>query len=488
MTDHTVSKLKNMPFGSFEKIIEALNKNEISLNIRRDVALDLVKDTKNFPSKIKSLTTSLVLLPFLSGIGLFIYIIYTGSWWLLLSIPLILVGLFISHPSSTAIFGSLKSFGFIAIIVSICVGYFNPIPWLFTLSLVMLINTIAFNLTYVVAVNGVLNEVKKSEHLFCILWTGKALSISMRDGSSLWVDMIRKSDGTFKHFSNTEEDKIAKLPNFDTYLLQSMLITIIGDEDFYQKSYPTMKNIFFKISSTKLTDTDFHDFVDKEFTKLRNSKSSAKAYLEDLKERATLLTREEKEKIFKSLIKLTSSVSNSEHKGSDIIILIGDFFEIDRDRFSELFDEAVGMAPEKKTTTAPTNLNQADINTSPDDKKSVRTILEDRQKYLDSEKPFMVIDLGTRKAPIKPSDIQSVANVMLFAWKHAKMEKSKALDYSILTFVLTIDGTEQEKNDAETTMSEALNWSIMNKDLDFAEKMALTLECAHLIKVRLGVA
>ncbi len=111
-------------------------------------------------------------------------------------------------------------------------------------------------------------------------------------------------------------------------------------------------------------------------------------------------------------------------------------------------------------------------------KKSVKEMLEEREKYLATEKPFMTIDLGTRKAPIKPSDIQFVSMIMAFVVKNTKMSEEEAIDYSILTFVLTKDGAEQEKKDANTTADSAFKWSF-EQSLDGIEFQLL---CGEKIK------
>jgi tellurite resistance protein len=111
-------------------------------------------------------------------------------------------------------------------------------------------------------------------------------------------------------------------------------------------------------------------------------------------------------------------------------------------------------------------------------KKTIRGILETREKYLAEEKPFVVVDLGTRKASMKPSDVQFVAMIMAFAWKHAGMSEEAALEYSVLTFVLKNDGTEKEKADADSTATSAFQWDF-EQGLDLVE---IKLYCGERIK------
>lgn len=120
--------------------------------------------------------------------------------------------------------------------------------------------------------------------------------------------------------------------------------------------------------------------------------------------------------------------------------------------------------------------------------KTVKTVLQEQEDRLKTEKPILIIDLGTRKAPLKPSDFQFIAMIMAFAWKYDGMSQEDALHYSILTFVLTKAGTEQEKKDANETASSAFKWDWDIGSNDLAASLELKLMCAHLLKKHFGMA
>lgn len=121
-------------------------------------------------------------------------------------------------------------------------------------------------------------------------------------------------------------------------------------------------------------------------------------------------------------------------------------------------------------------------------KRTVGQILDERQQYLENEKPFILINLGTRQAPMKPSDIQFVSMVMAFAWKYAGMQPQDALEFSITTFVLKRNGTEEEKRNAQITSDGAFAWSMDNSKQDSMGNMSLQMSCAQMIKKYLKVA
>jgi hypothetical protein len=121
-------------------------------------------------------------------------------------------------------------------------------------------------------------------------------------------------------------------------------------------------------------------------------------------------------------------------------------------------------------------------------KKTVREFLEEREQYLKDEKPILLIDLGSRSAPLKPSNFQFISMIMAFAIQHLNQLEADALHYSILTFVLIRDGTDQEKVDANMTADSAFRWSWDNSRKSFTENMVFQMYCAHKIKEHFGIA
>lgn len=118
---------------------------------------------------------------------------------------------------------------------------------------------------------------------------------------------------------------------------------------------------------------------------------------------------------------------------------------------------------------------------------SVREFLAERDQRLKDEKPILMIDLDTRKAPLKASDIQLISMIMAFTIKYAHRSEEDALHYSILTFVLLHDGTEQEKRHANETVDSASKWSLENRG-DSIEGSTFQLYCSSRIKEYFGIA
>lgn len=202
-----IDNLKNIPFKSFDELNYAITTGEVQIGVARDVAVQWTRNGIHLPDSTKTQTTLLSLVPILTTIGLIAYIIYTGSWLMILTLPLIVIGFFVFHPSSTMILGPFKLFAIISLLGSLVYSWAQDIEWFFALSLVQTLNWIFVGRIYAVASRSLLTQAKKHEDLFCKLWEMGALGIHQIDGVSFYNNFKKHADGSFEHYEDNKREK-----------------------------------------------------------------------------------------------------------------------------------------------------------------------------------------------------------------------------------------------------------------------------------------
>ena len=195
----TVEKLDNFPFKDFSEFKKSNIEGVAHVGVDRAVALQWAQNGIYCPSWLRYYALFLALLPFLAAIGFIIYSIISGSWLLLLALPILLIAFFIFHPSSAMIFGPIRT-GFIGLtFIGLIYSFFSDKPWLLAITLTLIIIWWAQKTIYRKAINNLIATVQKHEDLLCILWQGKALNIEFFNGNRYWVDW-KLEDGKHIHY------------------------------------------------------------------------------------------------------------------------------------------------------------------------------------------------------------------------------------------------------------------------------------------------
>lgn len=89
--------------------------------------------------------------------------------------------------------------------------------------------------------------------------------------------------------------------------------------------------------------------------------------------------------------------------------------------------------------------------------QSPKESLEELHKKALEEKCLTIIDLETRKAEFRHSNLYILTTILAFC-SFSEMTIEEATDYSILTFVLTKNGNDEEKVNAHITVENAIKW------------------------------
>ncbi len=183
-----VEELKYFPFKTFREFKKSYLEGIAQPGVDRGVALNWAQNGIYSSGWLRTQVLFLAFLPFIAAIGFIIYAIISKSWFLLLTLPVLLIAFFIFHPSSAMIFGIIRS-GFIFLtFAGLAWGLINEIPWLVALTLTLTIIWYAQRSIYRKAVNGLIHAVMEHEDLLCLLWQGRALNISFYNGNSYWAD------------------------------------------------------------------------------------------------------------------------------------------------------------------------------------------------------------------------------------------------------------------------------------------------------------
>lgn len=183
-----VEELKNFPFKSFDELNKRISEGVANLGVDRSVALNWIQKGI-YSSKNQNLhAVFLAFLPFIAVIGFIIYILFTGSWLLLLSLPLVLIVFFIFHPSSAMIFGFIRTGLVWLTFIGLFWGWVNNIGWLTAITLTLGLIWYGQRTIYRKAVDGLIGACLEHEDLLCLIWSGNALNVTMYNGDSYWSE------------------------------------------------------------------------------------------------------------------------------------------------------------------------------------------------------------------------------------------------------------------------------------------------------------
>lgn len=183
-----INDLENFPFSNLEELNKSINEGVANLAVDKQLALRWLIDGKHSTRGANITGLLLAFLPILSAIGLIIYSIVVGNWWLLLSVPLLFVSYFILHPSSQMIFGPIRSLFIMGIWILFVYSFLNTIGWLVVLTFSLVIIWYSQKTIYKKAVNGILRASMKHEDLLCSLWDTGNFSVQFFNGDNYWVD------------------------------------------------------------------------------------------------------------------------------------------------------------------------------------------------------------------------------------------------------------------------------------------------------------
>ena len=182
----TVPKLANFPFATFAELQAKVNEGVANIGVDRGVALQWIQNGiySTTWQRIRGLIMASMI--FLVPIGLLVYIVTTGSWWLLISLPFLVIAYFMLHPSSGAMFGPLRTLLILFTFGGLAWGFLNEVAWLTALTICLAILWYSQKSVYGKAVDGMIAAALKHEDLFCILWNGNSLNVQLYNGDSYW--------------------------------------------------------------------------------------------------------------------------------------------------------------------------------------------------------------------------------------------------------------------------------------------------------------
>lgn len=194
-----VEELKHFPFKGFREFKKASLEGIANIGVDRGVALQWAQGGIYSSGWLRAQALILAFLPILAGIGFIIFAIVTKTWFLLLALPVLLIGFFIFHPSAAFAFGFIRTGVILLTFIALAWGLLRGIPWLTAISLTLAVMWYAQRAIYKKAVNGLIQAAVNHEDLLCLLWHGKALNIRLYNGDSYWADW-KKESGETTHY------------------------------------------------------------------------------------------------------------------------------------------------------------------------------------------------------------------------------------------------------------------------------------------------
>lgn len=202
-----VEELQHFPFKSFDELKKKISEGVANAGVNRSVALQWIQNGIYSSGWQRAQALFLATLPFIVAIGFVVYVIATKSWFLLLALPVLLIGFFVFHPSSAMIFGFIRS-GLIGLtIIGLIWGFINGIGWLTVLTLSLTIIWYAQRTIYRKAVSEMIRAAIDHEDLLCILWNSNSLNVRLYNGDNYWFRW-KTENGKNTHYDsgNTYDD------------------------------------------------------------------------------------------------------------------------------------------------------------------------------------------------------------------------------------------------------------------------------------------
>lgn len=199
-----VEELEYFPFKNFDELKKRVSEGVANIGVDRSAALQWIQNGIYSSKWQRAQALFLASLTFIVPIGLIAYIVITKTWLLLLALPLLLIGFFIFQ---NIYLGSIRNIFAFIIFVGLVWGFMNGINWLTAFTLALMILWYAQWAIYRKAVSGLLRATMQHEDLFCILWNGNGLNVTMYNGDSYWFKW-KTEGGKSTHYDtgNTYDD------------------------------------------------------------------------------------------------------------------------------------------------------------------------------------------------------------------------------------------------------------------------------------------
>jgi len=182
----TVEGLNDFPFETFTELQTNVTTGTANIGVDRSVALQWIQDGIYSTPRQRKGALLMASMMFIVPIGLLVYIVMTGSWWLLVSLPFLVIAYFMLHPSSGPALGPLRTLLIAGTFGGLAYGYVYEISWLTALTVCLAVLWFSQKSVYGRAVDGMIQAALKHEDLFCILWNGNSLNVTLSNGDSYW--------------------------------------------------------------------------------------------------------------------------------------------------------------------------------------------------------------------------------------------------------------------------------------------------------------
>jgi len=195
----TVEELGHFPFATFAEVRAKVNEGVAHIGVDRSVALQWIQNGiySTTWQRIRGLIMASMI--FLVPIGLLVYAVMTGTWWLLVALPFLVIAYFMLHPSSGAMFGPLRTLLIVFTFGGLAWGYVYEVGWLTALTICLAILWYSQKSVYGKAVDGMISAALEHEDLFCILWNGNSLNVQLYNGDSYWKNW-KQEGGESTHY------------------------------------------------------------------------------------------------------------------------------------------------------------------------------------------------------------------------------------------------------------------------------------------------
>jgi hypothetical protein len=181
-----VEALKNFPFPTFAKFMEARASGAAWLAVDRGFALKWTQPGGYASRSAQFLTTLFTWLPILAALGFLIWIFASKSWIMLVTLPLLLIGYMVYHPGLGSLLGPVRTFLVALTFVGLFYGLLSNQPKMLALCAALSLIWYGIRQSYSFSVRHLSRAASSNEELLCALWQDERLSVEMSNGDKYW--------------------------------------------------------------------------------------------------------------------------------------------------------------------------------------------------------------------------------------------------------------------------------------------------------------
>ncbi len=211
-----IEELKHFPFKNFQEFRKAYLEGVVDIGVDRGIAREWASNGIYSSWWLRVKTHFWIILPYVTFLIFIFYIFISQSWWLIFSLPVVVVSFFIFFPGTEHFLGPIKS-GLVFFTIGFLIwGIINNITWLIILASFLALIWYSLRALHLGATKNLIYAASEHEDLLCLLWNIQAMNVRFYNGNSYWPRW-KDENGRTTHYDTGnvyESDRMKQMSKF----------------------------------------------------------------------------------------------------------------------------------------------------------------------------------------------------------------------------------------------------------------------------------